>query len=112
MKAIFVGMVKDPFVLEFEDKLENYQALVCGNIEVLTIHTKGTRSIDLIFNEEGKFIFEAPNKYINFGKKYVDDIRGNILCVAADETTGEFCDLNDEEIAWYLNWLQDDIYII
>ena len=111
MKAIFVGEKNNPFVIEFNDELENYQSLVNGNIEVLSIHTKGTRSIDLIFNEEGKFLFETPNKYISFGK-HVDDIRGNIICVAADETTGEFVSLTNEEIAWYLNWLQDDVYII
>ena len=52
MKLIFVGTDKEPFVLDMEDELNNFQSLVGGLIEVYTIKTNNNRSIDFIFNEE------------------------------------------------------------
>ena len=101
MKSIFVAPGSEPFVIEFEDTLENLQAFVGGRIEVLSIKTdeENYRSIDLIFNEECKFIFDEVNKFLVYlGTDFIDDLRGNIICVAADEKTGEFTSLTDEEI--------------
>lgn len=108
MKAIFVATNKEPFVIEFEDRLQNYQALVDGRIEVLHLKTEGARTIDLIFNEECKFEFSEVNKWIVFPGGERDYLSGNILCVAADEETGEFDSLTDDEVEFYLKELSKD----
>lgn len=108
MKTIFVGTGKEPFVMEFEDELQNLQALVGGRIEVLSIRSGEERSIDLIFNEECKFLFEEVNKWLVFPNKSKDYISGNIICLAADETTGEFDSLTDDEVKFYLEELSKD----
>ena len=108
MKGIFLGTGKEPFTIEFDDELNNLQALVGGRIEVLSIKEKGDRSIDLIFNEECKFLFEEVNKWYVWPTGHYDYLSGNIICVAADETTGEFDSLTDEEVEYYLTFLSDD----
>ena len=110
MKAIFVGTNREPFVIEFEGKLEHYQALVEGRIEKITIseNEKTMRSIDLMFNEEFLFLFETINRTLIFENGYAIGIRGNILCLAADESTGEYVDLTDEEIKHYISFLKND----
>lgn len=108
MKGIFLGTNKEPFVIEFEDTLDNLQALVGGRIEVLSIKSEGDRSIDLIFNEECKFLFEEVNKFLVFKNGQYDYLSGNIICVAADEATGEFTSLTNEEIEYYMTYLLDD----
>ena len=108
LKGIFIGTGKEPFIIEFEDKLNNLQALVGGRIEVLSIKEKEDRSIDLIFNEECKFLFEEVNKFLIFKNGQYDYLSGNIICIAADETTGEFTSLTDEELEYYMTYLLDD----
>lgn len=108
MKAIFLGTGKKPFVIEFEDELQNYQALVGGRIEVLHLHTEGTRTIDLIFNEEYRFLFHEVNKYILYKGGASDIITGNIVVVAANEETGEFESLTEDEVKLYLEELKND----
>ena len=102
MKTIFVGTGRKPFVMVFEDELNNLQALVGGRIEVLHFHTEGTRTIDLVFNEECKFLFDEVNNYIS----------GNIIIVAADEETGEFDSLTDDEVKFYLKEFEKDTLTI
>ncbi len=108
MKTIFIGAGRKPFVMEFEDELNNLQALVGGRIEVLHFHTEGTRTIDLIFNEEYRFLFDEVNRYIVYLGGEKDYIAGNIVVVAADETTGEFDSLTDDEVKFYLKEFEKD----
>lgn len=108
MKTLFLVEDKLPFELEFEDNLNNLQALVGGHIEVLSIHTEGYRSIDLIFNEEGKFLFDSSNLLLVYDGKVVDDIRGNVIIVGANENTGDFESLTDEEIKKYMEMFNDN----
>jgi hypothetical protein len=108
MKGIFVGTGKEPFTIEFEDTLNNLQALVGGRIEVLSIKEVGDRSIDLIFNEECKFLYEEVNKFYVWPSGHYDYLSGNIIVLAADESTGEFCSLTDEEVEYYLTFMLDD----
>ena len=108
MKGIFIGTGREPFIIDFEDELNNLQALVGGNIEVLSIKEKGNRSIDFIFNEECKFLFQEVNKFYIFPNGFYDYLSGNIICVAANLETGEFESLTDEEIEYYMTFLLDD----
>ena len=114
LKGIFVEDGKDPVVMEIEDTLENLQMLVEGRIEVLSIrtNTETYRSIDFIFNEEGKFLFEDANKFIVYPNGYYDYLCGNIFVVAADESTGEFVSLTEEEIEYYMTFMLDDYLFI
>lgn len=103
MKAIFVGTNREPFVIEFKNKLENLQALVDGYIQILNIKASNKRVITLIFNEEGKYFFSKANKLIVYeGTDEKDFITGNIIVVATDEEKQEFVSLTDEEIEFYL----------
>lgn len=108
MKGIFIGTGREPFIIDFEDELNNLQALVGGNIEVLSIKEKGNRSIDLIFNEECKFLFQEVNKFYIFPNGLYDYLSGNIICVAANLETGEFESLTQEEIEYYMTFFLDD----
>lgn len=102
MKAIFVGTNREPFVMEFENKLENLQALVGGYIQILNIKYENNRIITLVFNEDGKYYFSRANKVLNYESGERDFIVGNILVVATNEETEEFDSLNEEEIEFYL----------
>ena len=108
MKLIFVGTDKEPFVLDMEDELNNFQSLVGGLIEVYTIKTNNNRSIDFIFNEEYEYLFNEINKTVITKEGYVINVKGNILVVATNETTGEFESLTEEELKFYLTFLLDD----
>lgn len=108
MKLIFVGTDKEPFVLDMEDELNNFQSLVGGLIEVYTIKTNNNRSIDFIFNEEYEYLFSEINKTVITKEGYVINVKGNILVVATNETTGEFESLTEEELKFYLTFLLDD----
>lgn len=112
MKTIFVGTGKEPFILEFEDELNNFQSLVGGRIEVLHYRTKGTRTIDLVFNEEYRFLYDEVNKWIVYPGGEKDFINGNIILIAADEETGEFDSLTDDEVKFYLEELSKDTLTI
>lgn len=110
LRAIMVATNKEPFVIEIEDSLNNLQSLVNGRIEVFSIKTdeKNYRSLDFIFNEEYEFLYDEVNKTVICKNGYVVNIKGNILLVAADESTGEFVSLTDEEIDYYKTFLLDD----
>ena len=75
---------------------------------MLHFHTEGTRTIDLIFNEEYRFLFDEVNRYIVYLGGEKDYIAGNIVVVAADETTGEFDSLTDDEVKFYLKEFEKD----
>lgn len=107
IKALFIGTGrKKPFVIEFEDKLENLQSLVGGYIEVFTLCSKenSEREIVLIFNEEGKFLFSKPNRTLVFSNGMFDPIMGNIIVVASDVGVEDFDSLTDEEINYYMDY--------
>ena len=108
LKGILVETGKEPKVVEIEDTLQNLQQLVEGRIEVLSIRNDGNRSIDFIFNEECKFLYEDVNKFLIYSNGYYDYLAGNIFVIAADETTGEFVSLTDEEIEYYQTYMLDD----
>lgn len=108
MRGIYIAPGKEPFEINFDDTLNNLQSLVAGRIEVLSIKEEKNRSIDLIFNEECKFLFQEVNKWYIFKNGLYDYLSGPIICVAANEETGEFDSLTDEELKYYLTFLQDD----
>lgn len=113
MKALFVTPEKYPFVIEFEDNLNNLQSLVDGRIEVISIKERGSRSIDVIINEEGKINNLEVNRMLVFPDGNVDVLCGNIIIVATNIETGDFDSLTNEEINWYMNMFLDDyIFII
>lgn len=114
LKGILLKPEKEPEIIEIEDTLENLQKLVEGRIEVLSIRTDvdKMRSIDLIFNEECKFLFEDANKFIVYPSGLYDYLSGNIFVCAADEETGEFVSLSEEEIEYYQYFLMDDYLFI
>ena len=105
MKAIFVAPNMEPFVVEFEHKLESLQSLVGGYIDMLSIKSANNRSIDIVFNDECKFLFEDVNKWIVYSSGEKDYLSGNLLLVAVDETTGEMDSLTDEEIGVWIKEL-------
>lgn len=112
MRTIFVGTDRKPFVMEFEDELQNFQSLVGGRIEVLHFHTEGNRTIDLIFNEEYRFLFDEVNRWIVYPGGEKDYISGNIIVVAANEETGEFDSLTDDEVKFYLKEFEKETLTI
>ena len=114
LKGFLLETNQEPKIIEIEDTLENLQQLVDGRIEVLSIKTdeEKCRSIDFIFNEECKFIFQEVNKFLVYPTGFFDYLSGNIFVVAADESTGEFVSLSEEEIEYYKVFLLDDVLFL
>lgn len=112
MNGIFVGTGREPFVIEFEDELQNYQALVGGRIDSMTIKEDEKRSVDLVFNDDFLYLFEEVNRTVIFKNGNYVKIKGNFLCVIADEETGDYVDMTDEEVTKYLSFLKDEKLLI
>lgn len=87
MKVIVKEVGKNPEVKEIEDKLEVYQKIVEGYIEVVPLFN----NIVIVCNEEGKLQNKEPN--ILLGNEI---IAGNIVIVGTEGE--EFRGLTDDEI--------------
>lgn len=88
MKVVVKKAGKDPEVIEIEDKLEVYQNIVGGYIEVFPFHG----SILCVCNEEGKLKGLQPNFLFRN-----DVICGDVIFISA---SGEdFVGLNDLQIS-------------
>lgn len=82
---------KEPYVKEIEQKLESYQEIVGGLIEVVGLpHAPG---VDIILNEEGKLENLDGNFWL---PEYQDCACGT--CIMAACRGGEFTSLNEKQI--------------
>lgn len=87
MKIVIKEPYKQPYVKDIEDKLEAYQEIVGGYIEVILF----TDNILIVCNEEGKLMGLEPNIYLRN-----DIIVGTIFFVGRREE--DFRGLTDNEI--------------
>lgn len=95
IKCLLKEPSKEAVEIEIEDTLENYQKLVGGYIEVVTIgRYRNILPTNIVFvvNDVGLIIGLKPN--IMHGINY---IAGNIV-VAKTNSLGEFIDLTKEDI--------------
>ena len=90
IKALLIEPLKEPRVIESEQKLESYQEQVGGYIEALTI----SDDVVILVNEEGKLRGMIPNRRFNG-----DVLVGNILIVGRKGE--DFCGLSDKNIQLY-----------
>lgn len=89
-----------------EDKLETWQKIVDGYIEIIRLPVD--EDICIILNEEGKLLGLEPNILL---PEYQDMLMGNIV-FAADNGKGGFKDLSDKQIATVLNYIDDNWFTI
>lgn len=95
IKCLLKEPSKEAVEIEIEDTLENYQKLVGGDIEVVSIgRYRNTLPDNIVFvvNDVGLLIGLKPN--IMHGLNY---LAGNIV-VAKTNSLGEFIDLTKEDI--------------
>lgn len=92
MKVIYFEVGKKARTLEVEDRLEEYQKLVGGYIEVFPL----TDGLLLICNEEGK-LRGLPFNRVMKGERIVGDF---FLCRADEE---DFASVTDSDIEKYCN---------
>ena len=90
IKARLIEPMKEPRVIEIEQKLESYQEQVGGYIEALTI----SDDVVILVNEEGKLRGMTPNRRFNG-----DVLVGNILIVGRKGE--DLCGLSDKNIQLY-----------
>ena len=87
------GIPYKGYLTEIDNTLEAKQKIVKGHIEVVSI----TDKIDIIMNEEGKFLDSCPQNRVWLGKdgKILDIIFGNMICCR--HTGEEFSDIFEED---------------
>jgi len=107
IKALLIEPMKEPRVIEIEQKLESYQEQVGGYIEALTI----SDDVVILVNEEGKLRGMTPNRRLNG-----DVLVGNILIVGRKGE--DFCGLSDKNVQLYTEQfkepediLPDEVYL-
>ena len=106
-----------PMMVTFEDALENYQALVKGYIEAISLND----DTDIICNESAKLNDMQANrmlKYSDFDYMEADDeriydlLRGDFLVIGADNESGVWKSLTHEQIEQYSARFKDvEIYL-
>lgn len=106
IKALYVLPDRRPVLISIEDKLDNYQALVDGYIEAISLdeHT------DIICNESAKLNGMLANRMLKYGDFGIMDDRhnldfdliyGNFLIVSSDNEQGTWESLTQEQIDKY-----------
>ena len=115
--ALYVVPDRRPMLITFEDELENYQNLVGGYVEALSLND----NTDIICNESAKLERMLPNrmlKYSDFdgiedkGSKDFDLIHGSFLVIGADNEQGIWNSLTPEQIEKYSARFQNiEIYL-
>ena len=100
IKILYVPLQGEPEEKTVANKLEEFQALVGGNIEMFPIDDD--HSIFGVCNEEGKINGMLPNRLlIDFiTDKVIDIVFGNFFIVGFDGK-GDFCSLTSEEVSTY-----------
>lgn len=104
IKVLVCRVGQDPVVEQIENTLKPMQEVVDGHIEVVALSRNP--SIDLVCDEE----FLYKNKPINRvlwqdGWREPMVIAGDFLICGADEATGEFVSLTDEQIEKWRSWV-------
>ena len=97
IKVIVVEPEKEPYIKEIDDTLEAKQKLVGGDIEIVSSFFSDKVDYDFIINEEGKIRGLPLNRWI-WDKK--DAVAGNLIIAKSDYYTGEFVDMDDNDISF------------
>ena len=104
IKVILVEAGEDPRVIEIVNSLEAKQEKVGGNIEVVPTFFSNEESYDFVMNEEWRIFNFTFNRYI-WDKQ--DKIGGTFMVIKADEQTGEFIDMSDEETKFLIDQINE-----
>jgi hypothetical protein len=59
LTALFFGQRQEPVIIQLENTLQAKQKLVEGLIEFVSLSWYSGIDVDLVINEEGKFMFDA-----------------------------------------------------
>ena len=105
IKVIVVEPEKEPYIKEIDDTLEAKQKLVGGDIEIVSSFFSDEVDYDFIINEEGKIRGLPLNRWI-WDKK--DAVAGNLIIAKSDYYTGEFVDMDDNDISFVLEKIKTE----
>jgi hypothetical protein len=105
MKVVFKAPAQPAEIREIEDTLACLQALVGGDIEMVSLFNysdlPGLAKVCLILNEEGKL----HNLPYNFPLGEIDCVVGNAIFAGFNASTGANKPLNDKQVRAVLTWL-------
>lgn len=96
MRIVFAKPGEPAEVRDIEDKLEAFQSLVDGDIELVT----DDKGVAVYCNMDGKYLGLSPNLPIFGG----DTLVGNLVFVRVDEDSGH-ASLSDAESKRIARWL-------
>ena len=105
IKVIVVEPEKEPYIKEIDNTLEVKQELVGGDIEIVSSLFSEKVDYDFIVNEEGKINGLPLNRFI-WNKK--DAVAGNLVVAKSDYYTGEFIDMDDNDIHFVLDKIEKE----
>lgn len=95
IKVLIVERIRDPYIKEIEDTLEEKQKIVGGLIDFIELED----DVDLIFNEESKINNLEMNRII----------KNDIVCgtfIICGQRNGESISLTDEQIKKYKSYFK------
>ena len=97
IKVLYIPIDRDPEYIEIENRLREFQNIVRGHIEIVTLKP----GLALVCNEEGKLNGMKPNLFIS---KINDMVCGPVVIVGVSGE--EFISVSDDEICPILNQIE------
>ncbi len=104
IKVILVEVGKDPQVIEIVNSLKAKQEIVGGRIQVVPTFFSDKDTYDFIMNEEW-IIENLPLNRQIWNKEGA--IGGTFLVVKADDNTGEFIDMTEEDSQFLIKQIEE-----
>lgn len=105
IKVVIVEPEKNPYSKEIYNTLEAKQEIVGGLIQCVPSYFSNDISYDFIMNDEGKLMGLPLNRFI-WDKQ--DLVAGNLIIAKADEETGEFVSLTEDEVSFIKERIEKD----
>ena len=97
LTGLYIKPEEDCQIIKFNNNNEEISKLIDGYMEVFPLkYYNNGRAIYLILNEDGKILQLTPNILLLKNNIPVDEIVGNVICIASDGS--EFVSLDDAEI--------------
>lgn len=93
LTALFFDQWQEPVIIELENTLKAKQKLVEGLIEFVSLSSYGGPDVDLVINEEGKFMFK-PNRVLST----TDYIAGPFIVLGPPDEDGNSTSLTPKLI--------------
>lgn len=105
IKVIIVEPEKEPYTKEIYNTLKDKQEIVDGLIQCIPTNFSTDKHYDFICNDEGKVLGLPLNRYIYDNS---DVIAGNLIIAKVDESLGEFITIEDNEVDFLIDKINEE----